>query len=111
MTIEYIEGFHALLKPAESYDLLWTACGDEESMFYLLNGDRYALCDLDEIDFDEIKPNLYFDTEWDCHQTAAAYYTIHCEPYPYMKEWNKCIRWNPDLKITDEIESETMVFK
>ena len=108
MTIEFVEGFHELMLPAHSYDNLWTACGSDESMYYLLNGDRPHLCDLDEIDFDEIKPNLYFDTEWDCHYAASEYYLQRLGTYPYMAEWLKCI---PRTKVITELESQVMVFK
>ncbi len=111
MTIEYIEGFHALDLPAKSWEGKWSVCGDDNNMLYLLNGDRRELCDLDVIEFNDIQPNLYFDSEWIAHQQASIYYSLHCESYPYMKEWNKCDQGQVDPTVVTELKSQIMVFE
>ena len=108
MTIEFIEGFHELDVPSRNYGGLWTVCGSDVRLYYLLNGDRYHLIDLDVIEFEEIQDNLYFDTELVAHQTASEYYLRWGLVYPYIAEWMKC---TPKTNVIAELESQIMVFE
>ena len=100
--IKEINGFMELNPPLGSEGYYFVR-GDDP--VYLLNGGRYAVCNLDDITFNEIGSNLYFKTEWDCHYAASEYYHKHGLDYPYMVQWSNCT-WNPEQITNDSQKME-----
>ena len=84
----------------------WTTHSESDGMVYLLNGGRYELADLMEID---IYKDIHFDTEAECHEAACAYYLSHGKLYPYTQEWNTAI--GNTAETVDDNESQVMRFK
>ena len=115
MSINIILAFHELRLPMEdggkgewcTYDK------DDIGMFYLLNKNRYNLCDVGSMEDSEIDANLYFDTEADCHKAAAEYYDSYGKVYPYTAEWLAARKIQPAIKksSTNEVHSQIMVFE
>ena len=114
MSIVIIPDFHELRLPMCTGDSNWyTFDLHEKGLFYLLNQDRYQLCDLGEIDILKISDNLYFNSEEECHRAAAGYYTTYTTTYPYTNEWLASMPPQAPTNnqpLTTEVESQIMVF-
>ena len=116
MNIVIIPNFQELRLPHvdAGSDGQWCTCDkDRFGMFYLLNGDRYQLCDLGELEEEYIDSELNFESEADCHKAASKYYNSYGMTYPYMDEWHIAILSgvNETPIINKEVQSQTMVFK
>lgn len=106
-----IKTFYPLKRPQldGSREKQWCTYSSTNGFVYLLNGERDAVANLRDID---ISKDIHFNTEVECHQAAAAYYTVYGQQYPYMKEWSKL--WTSNVQITaagSTVESEVMRFK
>lgn len=113
MSIVIIPDFHELRLPMLTGQNRWyTFDLHARGLFYLLNQDRYQLCDLGEINVLKIDANLYFNSEADCHFAAAEYYNTYGIMYPYMSEWVASINITATTTKppTTEIQSQIMVF-
>jgi len=101
--------FHNLCRPHldGDRDEQWVTFSHEDGMVYLLNGNRYELAELDDINIDK---DIYFTTEAECHKQAQAYYCNYGNPYPFLKEWQACMKVAAFDNNVVEAESQVMEF-
>lgn len=112
MSIFVLKDFHELYPPSLDGALNTEWCAydkDDAGMFYLLNKDRYQLCNLAFLTADEVDENLHFPSEVDCHVAASEYYMSHNKHYPYIHQWRAAIAAEKPL-VTGNVQSQPMDF-
>lgn len=109
MPVIAIGKFYELRLPHEDGDRKdqWCAFADGHGMYYLLNGGRYNLGNI--LDMDDIPSEIHFATEAACHAAAAAYYAKHGWQYPYRDEWKKS-KNAQGVTLNAGVESQVMRF-
>lgn len=114
MSIFVLSEFHELQPPMMDggLDTEWCACdSDDAGMYYLLNKDRYLLCNLALLDDVEIDKNLHFPSEVNCHMAAYEYYVRHGKQYPYIHQWRDAIVAEGGTQPAADVQSQIMEFK
>lgn len=87
-----IFSFHNLCLPHPDggRDDEWVTYSHDDTMVYLLNGDRYEVAHIGDNGID-VDKDINFATETECHAAAAEYYLRNNATYPHLAEWRKAI--------------------
>ncbi len=114
MSLKTIPEFHELRLPHEQVGRKnqWCAYSSKNGMYYLLNGDRWELADLADMDVTNISSEIHFESEAKCHEAAREYYSRHGRNYPHTERQMTLVKKNMLTKPVDpELKSEHMSFK